>query len=1595
MREPPHPATTGRTRVPRATRASVPPGWAVLLCCLLVMTGLAVVTPTAAYAASDPCGPNGNEISCENSLPGTPQTVWDVEGSGDASIQGFASEISVEAGDPIDFKVDTDASAYVVTIYRTGYYDGDGARRIATLTPSAALPQQQPQCISDVATELFDCGNWAVSVTWDVPSTAVSGIYLARLSRPDNGDASLITFIVRDDASHSDVVFQTSDPTWQAYNDYGGSNFYRGGDAGRARKVSYNRPMLTRDGPGGRDFYFSNEYPLVRFLERNGYDVSYIAGVDTDRAGALLRNHRVFLSVGHDEYWSAAQRANVEAARDAGVHLQFLSGNEVYWKTRYEPSAAPGNAPYRTLVSYKETWDNTKSDPSSEWTGTWRDPRFAPTSAGAGRPENGLTGTAYMVNYSDFPVTVSQAEGKYRLWRNTPLASMSGGPAQLAPHTVGYESNEDLDNGARPPGLIRMSTTSGAVDQYLQDFGTRVAAGSTNHHLTLYRAESGALVFSAGSVQWTWGLDEIHDSPFAPEPADRRMQQAQVNLFADMGAQPTTLETGLVAATASQDTVGPTVTIDSPAQGASPANGWEVEVTGTAVDAEGRVAGVEVSTDGGDSWHPAIGTSSWSYTYLQRGQGETSLRVRAVDDSANIGPARTRDLLVRCPCSIFGSTVPATPAANDSYGAELGVRFTPTKDGFVSGVRFFRGQGNDGTHVGSLWSSDGTRLATAQFVDKTSTGWQSVSFTSAVPVVAGVTYVASYTAPQGRYAVQPEAFAASGVDDPPLTVAGGFGATPAGVYADPGRFPQSSFQRANYFVDVLFTTTDTSPLVITDRWPLPGSTSVPTTTSVTGRLSRPPADGDVAVRVEDASGEVVAGSTGYDAESRVVTFTPASPLEAAVRHTVQLTALDQQGNPIAEGGSWSFTTARPAGEPGVCPCSLFEDASHPTVLDFADPTAVTLGVRFSSTVGGTVTGVRFYKGPANTGSHTGTLWSASGEKLAEGVFADESSAGWQTLVFADPVTIVPGTDYVASYRTQVGRYAATPNGFGNQNLSRPPLAVSSTAGAYSYADGFPGNRSATDYGVDLVFERAAPEISVVTQSPAPGALEIPRAAPVVVTFSAPVRPGATLEVSPDTADGSALPGSMQLSSDATRLTFTPTGLLPADQELRVRLTGVTSVDGATLPAQSWGFRTRGPDPNAQSLFSDHLPQVSSAADAAPVELGTVFGPTRDGTITALRFFKGTGNLGTHTGSLWTETGTRLATVTFASETATGWQTAELSSPVPVTAGSRYVVSYHAPQGHYSVTPGFFSTPFTSGDLTAPSGGNGRYLYGSGGFPQSSYGAANYFVDVVFEPTPSSIDVVERSPAAGSTGISRAVSPSITLSADVAAGYTMTLSRAGAQVDGSVTLSDNRRRLRFTPVGLLPPDTPMTVTASGITSTDGASLPDQSWTFRTESAGPEGSSLFGQSTPDVASANDSGAVELGTKFTPTLDGSVTQLRFYKGIGNTGQHVGSLWTASGTLLGRVTFEDETATGWQVATLTSPVPVTAGSTYVASYFAPAGHYAATFSFFTQAYTSGPLTAPSGDNGVYVYASGGGFPTRSWGSTNYYVDVTFRPGS
>jgi Domain of unknown function (DUF4082)/Fibronectin type III domain/Bacterial Ig domain len=810
-------------------RATVVPLVGGALVAGLLTAGPLVVSRVAAATLCGP--PVVNPVACENTLPGDPESDWTVSGAGDATIQGFATSMSVNVGQTVNFKISTPAHSYHLDMLRLGYYQGNGARIVAAgVRPSATLPQTQPACLTDSSTGLIDCGNWGVSASWTVPATAVSGVYLAHLVRDDTGGDSQIPFAVRDDSSHSNIVVQTSDTTWQAYNTYGGNSLYSctvacppgnpGGYKG-AFKVSYNRPFHTALDDQGRSWLTYTEIPMIRFLESNGYDVSYISGGDTDSRGPLLLNHKVFLSSGHDEYWSGNQRANVEAARNAGINLAFFSGNESFWKTRWEPSTDGSNTPERTLVTYKETHFDAPTDPKdpATWTGTWRDPRFSPPADG-GRPENALTGQFFIVNSGTTDIQVPAQYAKLRMWRNTAVANLTGSQTLTLGKgigTLGYEWDEDADNGFRPAGLMDLSSTTLPGAQVFIDYGTNVANGTATHHLTLYRAPSGALVFGAGTVQWAWGLD----GDFTGLAPDRNMQQATVNLFADLGAQPATLRAGLVPATASSDTTAPTSTITSPAPGANLQDGGRVTISGTAADSGGGVvAGVEVSTDGGATWHPATGTTNWSYSWVAHGAPTTAIRSRAVDDSGNMEtPSAGTSVTVGCPCSLWGPNV--GPAVADADGGnrasvEVGVKFTSDVFGTVSGLRFYKASTNTGTHVGNLWSASGQLLATATFSGESASGWQQVTFAKPVAILPLTTYVASYFAPNGHdsatvdyFYPQPAPAPDGGgiLDSPPLHAIRQTAANPNGVFALSGTstFPTTGdVDGANYWVDVAF-----------------------------------------------------------------------------------------------------------------------------------------------------------------------------------------------------------------------------------------------------------------------------------------------------------------------------------------------------------------------------------------------------------------------------------------------------------------------------------------------------------------------------------------------------------------------------------------------------------------------------------------------------------------------------------------------------------------------------------------------------------------------------------------------------------------------
>jgi hypothetical protein len=1023
-----------------------------------------------------------NAIVTENQLAGNPKTEWDLSGPASTNIEGFATQISVQRGTTVSFKIKTAATSYRIDIYRLGYYGGNGARKVQTINKNAASPQPAPG--GDATIGWRDCGNWAVSASWAIPAIAVSGVYIAKLTALTGvTGASHIPFVVRDDGAHHDVVFQTSDTTWHAYNGWGGANLY-GGDAtgtgdGRAYKVSYNRPIGTRNAvglyAGPQDFVFSAEYPGIRWLERNGYDVGYIAGVDTGPGGAVLTNHKVFLSIGHDEYWSKDQRAHVEAARDAGTHLIFMSGNEVYWKTRWEPDI--NGVANRTMVCYKESRVGSKIDPSPEWTGTWRDPSATPPSDG-GNPENSLTGTLFRIDSNQFDVLeIPYKYTQLRFWRNTGVASTaSGGTATLNQGILGYEWDENPDNGFRPAGQILLSETTRELGQYLMDYGTVLGTDlwTATHGLSLYKASSGAIVFGTGTVYWSWGFDTVHDytenDTSLHTAEDMNVQQATVNILADMGVQPQTLRTGLTAATATTDTTAPTTTITAPTGGASVVQQSAVTVTGTASDVGGKVAAVEVSTDGGQTWRLATGTTSWTYTWWPRLPGTYTVQARAVDDSLNMEtPAAGVSVTVTPSATVrlFGpADRPAALGQSDPNPVNLGVKFTVNTPGSVTGIRYFKSPRSGGAHSAQLYSAAGVLLAKADFSGETTFGWQQANFTTPVVITPGSTYTAAYATP-AYYVAEPNYFNGRTRTGGAVTATDGTFA-----YGSPETFPGESFHSQNYWVDPVFVRAggagNLAPTAHNDSGftthqdtalNIPAATLLANDTDPNGY---PLTIASVATPSH--------GTVNYNAGTKVVTFTPDTGYTGAASFGYTI----DNGHSGTSSATVSLTVT-----PAFTTLSVFGPSDTPAVLNAADAGAesigVELGMKFKSSVAGQITGAKFYKGPQNTGTHLAHLWNTSGTLLATATYSGETASGWQSVTFPSPVSMAANTTYVISYHC-FGHYSSTSNGFASARTNGALTGLSNASsggnGVYSYGPGqYPDQTfGATNYFVDVIVQ---------------------------------------------------------------------------------------------------------------------------------------------------------------------------------------------------------------------------------------------------------------------------------------------------------------------------------------------------------------------------------------------------------------------------------------------------------------------------------------------------------------------------------------------
>ncbi len=756
----------------------------------------------------------------------------------------------------------------------------------------------------------------------------------------------------------------------------------------------------------------------------------------------------------------------------------------------------------------------------------------------------------------------------------------------------------------------------------------------------------------------------------------------------------------------------PSIALTAPVNGASYAAPAAIGLAAT-VTANGHTITL-VQFYNGATLLGAVAAMPYSFSWTNVSAGGYSLTAQAVYDPGSTvtsAPANVTCVNTTSVTTIWPATaVPGTVDDGPDSAVELGVKFRSDVAGSITGIRFYKATANTGTHLGHLWSSAGTLLASATFAGESASGWQQVNFATPVAVAANTVYVASYYATVGHYSDDVSYFSSKGADNPPLHaltngVSGGNGVY---AYGASSAFPNQTWQADNYWVDVVWqaqlapsltsiAVTPANPTILagaTQQFTAIGTYSDGSTQNLTSQATwvsssiavatvngtglatavsagtttlsaalngvagsstptvaaNPPtialttpangasyaapasinlaatitANGHTITKIQFYNGatllstvaavpysfawtNVSAGSYNltaqavYDSGSTVastpanVTVTnvplpsialtaPVSGASYTAPAVIGLAAsVTANGHTITQvqfyngatllgtvaavpysfswanvsAGSYSLTaqavydsggtvTSAPANVTCVNTSSvttIWSATTVPGTLDDGPDSAVELGVKFRSDIAGSITGIRFYKATANTGTHLGNLWSSTGTLLASATFTGESASGWQQVNFATPVAIAANTVYVGSYHCTVGHYSEDDNYFASKGVDNPPLhaltnGVSGGNGVYAYGASsvFPNQTwNAANYWADVVF-------SAGTALPAPWQ---------------------TVDIGNVGLVGSAYPsgslwsvtgaGTLSGTADAFRFLYQP---MSADGELRAQLSSV-------------------------------------------------------------------------------------------------------------------------------------------------------------------------------------------------------------------------------------------------------------------------------------------------------------------------------------------------------------------------------------------------------------------------------------------------------
>ena len=451
--------------------------------------GAALIAATAASPAAAQ-----NPVAAENARPGT--TDWDFTPTPGGVVEGYSSETSAPPGGTFHLHVkagNRPGDRYRVNVYRLGWYGGSGGRLVGCL-PSCATDKPytaQPAAPAPNAKTGIVRAGWSVTDVLHVPKDWVTGYYLAELrvtAGPDAGAAGRVRLVVRGaPANRSAILVQVPVNTWQAYNPWGGKSLYTSNSTGNvaAKTVSFDRPYSE---DVAVPVPFGLELQAMRFLERNGYDLSYVTDVDVDRTPGIVMNHRLAMSIGHDEYWGVRQYDAFKRGLARSTNIASFGANTTYWDIAY-------GSRRRTIGRID----------------LFRARRIK-------RPECALWGVQYAFNAQRpasspaSPYTVAAPASDTWL-RGTGLT-----PGDQTPGIVGYEW-DTLNRGCFPGRITRIL------------HATPKGEDSKVHPADAVRgvARSGARMFAAGSLQFSWALDT-----YGGHTASPGMQLLMENAFDDM-----------------------------------------------------------------------------------------------------------------------------------------------------------------------------------------------------------------------------------------------------------------------------------------------------------------------------------------------------------------------------------------------------------------------------------------------------------------------------------------------------------------------------------------------------------------------------------------------------------------------------------------------------------------------------------------------------------------------------------------------------------------------------------------------------------------------------------------------------------------------------------------------------------------------------------------------------------------------------------------------------------------------------------------------------------------------------------------------------